>query len=169
MAVPTAIPLIATRGQARTEYGRKLVRTFTVEQWLPRTPDAVFPFFADAHNLQRLTPPWLHFQVLTPPPIQMRSGTRIDYRLRVHGMPVRWQSEITAWEPPLRFVDEQRRGPYRAWRHEHRFEARDGGTLAIDRVDYAAPGGALVEQLLIERDLRAIFAYRQRRLAAVFG
>jgi uncharacterized membrane protein YjjP (DUF1212 family)/ligand-binding SRPBCC domain-containing protein len=118
--------------------------------------------------MQRLTPPELRFQVLTPPPIQMRPGTRIDYRLRVHGVPVRWQSEITVWEPSHRFVDEQRRGPYRFWRHEHRFVAQDGGTLATDQVQFAAPGGALVERLLIERDLRGIFAYRQQQLAKQF-
>ena len=84
--------------------------------------DQVFSFFADAYNLSVLTPPWLSFQVLTPRPIMMQVGMRIDYRLRIYGLPVRWQSEITAWQPPHRFVDEQRRGPYRLWVHEHRFQ-----------------------------------------------
>ena len=89
----------------------------------------------------------------------------IDYRLRVHGVPVRWRTEITAWEPPHRFVDDQLRGPYRWWHHEHLFEAVDGGTRAVDRVDYAPTGGRLANRLLVQRDLERIFAYRQRVLA----
>ena len=106
------------------------MKTFTLtnELWLPHQPQDVFPFFADAFNLERLTPPSLGFRVLTPPPIEMKVGTLIDYRVRLRGVPMRWQSEITAWEPPHRFVDEQRRGPYRLWIHEHTFTSQDGGT-----------------------------------------
>ena len=130
-------------------------------------PD-VFPFFADARNLEALTPPWLHFEISNPSPIEMRTGTLIDYRLRVHGLPLRWRSEITAWDPPHRFVDEQRRGPYRAWRHEHRFTAEGGGTLVEDDVTYAVLGGAIVDRLLVRRDLQRIFAFRREALRAVF-
>jgi len=129
----------------------------------------VFPFFADAFNLERITPPLLRFRVVTPRPIAMREGTRIDYRLRIHGVPVRWQSEITVWEPPFRFVDEQRRGPYQLWSHEHTFVERDGGTLCRDVVTYAAPGGPLVHRLLVGPDVRKIFAYRREALAGLFG
>ncbi len=139
------------------------------EQWLPRRRDEIFPFFADAFNLETITPPWLRFEVLTPRPIKMRAGQRIDYRLRVHGFPLRWQSEITAWEPPHRFVDEQRRGPYRAWIHEHTFEEHDGGTLARDVVRYAVFGGMLVNTLFVRRDVTSIFAFRRHKLAALFG
>jgi len=128
----------------------------------------VFPFFADARNLEALTPPWLHFEISNPSPIEMRTGTLIDYRLRVHGLPLRWRSEITAWDPPHRFVDEQRRGPYRAWRHEHRFTAEGGGTLVEDDVTYAVLGGAIVDRLLVRRDLQRIFAFRREALRAVF-
>ncbi len=142
---------------------------FHTELWLPRRPEEIFPFFADVQNLQVLTPPWLHFQVLTPPPVDMGASTRIEYRLRVHGLPVRWQSEITVWEPARRFVDEQRRGPYRRWRHEHTFTPRDAGTVAGDVVEYAVPGGVLMDRLLVARDLRTIFAYRHQQLRARFG
>jgi len=137
--------------------------------WLPRPLEEVFPFFADAFNLQELTPSFLDFRVVTPAPIPMAVGTRIDYRLRLYGLPLRWQSEITAWEPPHRFVDEQRRGPYRAWIHEHRFQAKEGGTLVEDDVRYGVPGGALAHALFVRRDVARIFAYREERLRARFG
>ena len=121
---------------------------FRCELWLPRPLGEVFSFFADAGNLELLTPPQLNFHILTPRPLEMRVGLLIDYRLRERGIPLRWRSEITAWEPPHRFVDEERRGPYRLWQHEHLFEERDGGTVAIDRVRYAVPGGALINWLL---------------------
>ncbi|MGE3310511.1 MAG: SRPBCC family protein [Limisphaerales bacterium] len=138
---------------------------------LPQPRSRVFPFFADAHNLQVITPPWLHFEVLTKGPLDMRVGLRIDYRLRIHGVPVRWQSEITAWDPPHRFVDEQRRGPYNLWHHEHRFEERDGGTTCVDVVHFRAPGGPLrplIERLFVQPDVRRIFAYRTSRLLELF-
>ena len=120
----------------------------------------VFPFFADPNNLEKITPPWLNFRIDTPGPIQMTVGQKIDYKLRLHGMPISWQSEITAWEPPYRFVDEQRRGPYRQWIHEHRFEESDNGTLVHDRVDYAVLGGDLVNKLFVLPDLRRVFTFR---------
>ena len=143
--------------------------TFQAELWLPRPRSEVFPFFADAHNLQSITPPWLRFHVLTPSPIDIKAGVRIDYQIRVHGLPLRWQSEITVWEPPYRFVDEQRRGPYRRWIHEHRFVERDGGTLCSDSVRYAVLGGWLMERLFVRRDVERIFAFRQTRLTEIFG
>jgi ligand-binding SRPBCC domain-containing protein len=122
----------------------------------------VFPFFADAFNLEFITPPWLKFEVLTPRPIQMRAGLRIDYRLRLRGFPLRWQSEITAWEPPCRFVDEQRCGPYRAWVHEHTFEDRDSGTLTRDLVRYDVIGGRLINALFVRRDLEKVFHFQKQ-------
>ncbi len=147
------------------------MKTFQLktELWLPAPLDQVFPFFADAHNLEALTPPWLKFELHTPGPLDMRAGLLIDYKLRVRGLPLRWRSEITAWDPPHRFVDAQRKGPYRRWVHEHSFEARDGGTLVRDRVDYAVPGGALVQWWFVGPDLERIFAFRHRQLEARFG
>lgn len=137
---------------------------------LLRPRPEVFAFFADAGNLDALTPPWLHFRIDTPLPLDMRAGALLDYRLRLHGLPIRWRTEITAWEPPRRFVDEQVRGPYRIWIHEHTFE-EDGpeATLAGDHVRYAVPLGALADWLLVARDVRAIFRYREERLREIFG
>ena len=133
---------------------------------MPR--DRVFAFFGDAGNLDRITPPWMHFEVLTPRPIAMHPGTLIDYRLKVRWLPIRWQSEITVWEPPHRFADVQRRGPYRRWIHEHSFEERNGGTVIRDRVEYAVPGWlleSLVNRWLVAPDLRKIFEYRKTCIA----
>src|SRR5277367_5549628 len=96
------------------------------EQWLPRPRSEVFPFFSEARNLEELTPPWLNFEVLTPPPLVMKPGLLIDYRIRVHGIPIRWRTEILTWEPPERFVDTQLSGPYTLWHHTHTFTERDG-------------------------------------------
>jgi ligand-binding SRPBCC domain-containing protein len=144
-------------------------RVFAAEQWLPLPPERVFPFFADAFKLELITPPMLRFRVLTPAPIEMRAGTVIDYQLKLHGIPVRWRSEITLWEPPHRFVDQQRRGPYRFWRHEHSFADVDGGTLARDQVEYAVRGGAFIDKLLVAPDLKKIFEYRKDRLAELLA
>lgn len=129
----------------------------------------VFPFFSDALNLQRLTPPWLRFQVVTPGPIRMRVGTRIEYRLRLRGVPIRWISEIAAWEPPHRFVDRQVTGPYRLWIHEHRFRDSRGGAICEDMVRYAVWGGAVVNWLAVGRDVKRIFDYRREKLLGIFS
>ena len=148
------------------------VRTLSVEQWLPRPIDAVFAFFSDAHNLDVLTPPWLHFRILTPRPIPMGQGTLIDYRLRWRGLPLAWRTEISVWQAPGRFVDRQVLGPYKQWVHEHMFEPQDGGTLMRDRIDYALPGWLfepLLARLIVARDVERIFAYRRRRMQELFG
>jgi ligand-binding SRPBCC domain-containing protein len=134
------------------------------EQFLPQSREQVFAFFSDAFQLEALTPPWLNFAVLTPAPIRLGQGSLIDYRLRLHGIPLRWQSQIAVWEPPVRFVDVQTRGPYRRWRHEHSFLESGGGTLCRDVVHYAVYGGRLVERLLVRPDLVRIFGYRRARL-----
>jgi ligand-binding SRPBCC domain-containing protein len=136
---------------------------------VPRPRAEVFAFFADAGNLQELTPPWLRFEILTPRPVEMRPGALIDYRLHLRFIPIRWRTRITAWEPPYRFADEQLRGPYRLWLHEHTFEEDGDGTLCGDFVRYAVPFGALANRLLVARDVRKIFAYRERRLQEIFG
>jgi len=148
------------------------VRTLLTEQWLSRPIEDVFAFFSDAGNLDVLTPPWLHFRILTPKPIPMRLGTRIEYRLRWHGLPLFWRTEISAWEPPFRFVDRALKAPYRQWVHEHTFEKSNSGTLMRDRVDYAVPGWLaepLVSRWLVAPDVERIFAYRRVRMQELFG
>lgn len=145
------------------------IRELVSELWLPVPRDKVFPFFADAANLETITPPWLRFRILTPPPIEMHEGTLIDYRLRIHGVPIRWRTRISVWEPPRRFVDEQLRGPYRQWIHEHTFEPKDGGTLVRDHVRYAVPADWLLHRWLVRPDIERIFAYRSEVLRRLFG
>ena len=142
---------------------------FETELWLPVTREKLFPFFADAHNLEMITPPWLHFRILTPGAIAMRAGTLIDYQIRIHGLPVCWRTEITEWNPPAGFQDMQRNGPYRLWRHTHTFEEQAGGTLCRDHVAYAVPGGALVNRLFVRKDVEQIFAYRAETLKKRFA
>jgi ligand-binding SRPBCC domain-containing protein len=138
-------------------------------QFLPADRHRIFEFFADAFQLQTLTPPWLHFSVRSAAPIQIAAGTLIEYRLWLHGLPIRWQSRISVWEPPYRFVDEQIRGPYRRWRHEHVFDEMPGGTICRDLVDYAAPGGWLIDRLFVRTDLAKIFLFRQHKLNELFS
>lgn len=141
---------------------------FTTHQTIEQPIAQVFAFFSDAHNLAEITPPWLRFEVLTPAPIAMQVGTRIDYRLRLRGIPITWQSEITAWVPPRYFMDEQRRGPYRLWRHTHTFEETAAGTVVGDEVEYAVWGSSVVNTLFVRRDIERIFAYRAEKLDALF-
>jgi ligand-binding SRPBCC domain-containing protein len=142
------------------------------EQRLPRPPAEVFHFFADARNLEAITPPWLGFTVSTPGPIEMRPGAAIEYRLKLHAVPIRWRTTIAVWDPPQRFVDVQIRGPYRLWHHTHDFEPDDdGGTVMRDTVRYAIPFGPLgnlAHRLLVRRDLEAIFDFRSAAVSAHF-
>lgn len=137
--------------------------------WLPRPIEEIFTFFSDAGNLDTITPDHLRFQILTPRPIEMREGLVLDYRLRLRGIPLRWRSLISRWEPPHRFVDEQLRGPYRTWIHEHTFEPCEGGTLCGDVVNYNMIGGRLADSLLVRRDLRGIFRHRCQKLREILG
>jgi ligand-binding SRPBCC domain-containing protein len=129
----------------------------------------VFAFFSDAWSLPLLIPDWIRFDILTPGPLVMQQGTHFDYAIRLHGVPFRWKSEISIWDPPHGFVDEQRRGPFRSWIHTHSFEEADSDrTIVRDVVRYGVPGGALVDRLIVEPKLRKIFAHRRRRLDQIF-
>lgn len=139
------------------------------EMVLPRPREEVFAFFSDARNLGRITPPWLRFEVVSTDDLTMREGLLIDYRIRLYGIPMRWRSEITVWDPPHRFVDEQRIGPYRTWIHTHTFHDAEGGVLVRDEVSYLPRGGSWVHRWFVRPNVERIFAYRTRVLAELFG
>jgi ligand-binding SRPBCC domain-containing protein len=141
-------------------------------QFVPLSVEDSFAFFADAYNLEALTPPWLRFRILTPRPIPMRKGTTIEYVLTTHRLPVRWRTEIIEWEPGRRFVDTQVKGPFRLWEHTHAFEERDDGTLIRDSVLYRMPYGALgaiAHRILVARDLERVFDYRRNAVERLLG
>jgi len=148
--------------------------TYTLrrEQWIARPIDEVFAFFADAHNLEAITPPWLGFKILSMSTDSIEQGTIIGYRLRLHGIPVRWRTEICEWTPLHSFVDEQMKGPYKQWHHTHTFEAHGDRTKMTDEVQYALPFGVLgriVHALKVRRDGIRIFDYRRLQIDARFG
>lgn len=146
--------------------------------FLPLAPERIFPFFADAGNLEAITPPWLNFSIVTERPIDLHEDSIIDYRLRLRGVPLVWRTRIASYDPPRMFVDEQVKGPYRLWRHTHLFQpvgpigGRPPGTLVRDRVEYLLPRlppgvSQLVHLLLVRPDLERIFSYRQRRIREI--
>jgi ligand-binding SRPBCC domain-containing protein len=142
------------------------------EQVVPRPLDEVFSFFSRAENLATITPDFLHFKILSIAPQPVQVGTLITYSLRVRGLPLRWTSKITEWEPPNRFVDFQVRGPYKLWHHTHRFIAKGSSTRIIDEVLYElplGPFGRLAHRLMVKRDVRNIFAFREEKIRALFG
>ena len=142
------------------------------EQWIARPIDEVFAFFADAQNLEKITPPWLGFKILSMSTNSLSEGTVIRYSLRLHGIPFYWRTEICEWNPPHGFVDEQAKGPYKQWRHTHRFEAHGNRTKMTDEVQYSLPLGVLgriVHAVKVRRDVHRIFDYRRLRIDALFG
>lgn len=146
---------------------------YRAEQTVDRPLEEVFGFFSRPENLARITPPRLDFVILTPPPIVMEAGAVIEYRIRVLGFPLRWVTLITEYDPPHRFVDLQRSGPYRLWHHTHTFKALGADrTLLTDQVRYAlplGPLGLLARELFVQRDIASIFEYRRRTIARLFG
>jgi ligand-binding SRPBCC domain-containing protein len=132
----------------------------------------VFEFFSRAENLNQVTPPELRFKILTPLPLEMKVGTLIDYQIRLSGIPFHWRTLITTWEPPYRFVDEQMKGPYKMWHHEHTFEQRDDHVLMTDRVHFLSPGGIFepfINHILVEPKIKGIFSYREERFKDIFA
>ena len=146
---------------------RHLTRSMHIE----RSLDETFSFFSAAENLGLITPDFLRFQILTPLPIEMRAGALIEYTISLFGVPMRWLTEITVWEPPFRFIDEQRKGPYKQWIHEHRFEPDGAGTNMFDRVDYEVPGGfaePIAHALFVGPTVERIFDFREEKLRSIW-
>ena len=145
------------------------LRRFETAVELPLAVEEVFEFFSDAGNLESITPPELHFRILTPLPIEMGRGTLIDYRLRLQGVPFRWRTEISEWAPPHAFTDRQLRGPYHTWVHRHTFESTPDGTLMTDQVDYRLPLWPFGEwaHALVSRRVHRIFAFRSETIRRI--
>lgn len=142
------------------------------EQLVGRSVEEVFAFFSDANNLEAITPRQLNFRILTPSPIRLAAGARIDYQLKLYGIPFKWATLIESWQPPHEFVDVQLRGPYRSWRHTHRFVSEGAGTRIVDDVEYElplGPLGRLVEVLWARREVAGIFGYRAEIIARQFS
>jgi len=133
---------------------------------LPLPIDRVFAFFGDAANLERITPPELHFRILTPQPIAMAPGTLIDYQLRLFGARFNWRTKIADWNPPHQFVDIQLKGPYREWVHTHRFSSNGRGTTILDDVHYRLPLSPLgdIAYPAVKLQLARVFRYRTRAI-----
>lgn len=147
-------------------------RVFKTELWLPYTPAEIFPFFADAKNLEKITPAYLHFRILDQSDPQIKKGSLINYQLKIRGFPCRWRTLIEEWEPNRRFVDRQLRGPYSLWHHAHLFEEQGGGTLMTDKVTYRLPFGSLGDWFAgswVDRDVQNIFDYREKVIREIFN
>jgi ligand-binding SRPBCC domain-containing protein len=152
---------------------RRRIHVLERSQRVELPPERVFEFFSEARNLEVLTPPWMSFKVTTEGPIEMRPGALIDYRLKVHGLPLRWRTRIEVWEPPVRFVDVQLRGPYSRWEHTHTFQALGENAVLIgDHVRYVLPLGPLGElayAVIVKRDVQRIFDYREHAVMKALG
>ena len=142
------------------------------EQLVPRKLEEVFEFFSRAENLEILTPDFLHFKIVSIHPQPLQKGTLINYKLRVRGIPLGWTSEIREWDPPVRFVDFQTRGPYKLWHHTHRFIAEGDNTRIMDEVLYDLPFGVLgkvAHAVMVKSDVENIFRYREMKIRELFG
>lgn len=148
-----------------------MIRKIHDEVWLPQPIERVFGFFSNAANLNQITPAWLDFKIITPMPVKMRPGALLEYRLKLRGLPIRWLTEITLWEPPHKFVDHQLQGPYRKWIHTHSFEEEDDGTIVRDQVEYEIFGWIvepLIYRLFVGPDVERVFAFRRSMLKKIF-
>jgi ligand-binding SRPBCC domain-containing protein len=167
MRIEAAIDRLAWAPRA-SERPRRGLSVLHAETVVPAPLEQTFAFFADAANLERLTPPWLNLRIRTPLPLTMAEGLEIDYRIVLHGLPIPWRSRIDVWEPGVRFVDRQVLGPYRWWHHEHRFESSGEETRVIDHIEFV-PRVRWITGPLVRRDVGRIFAFRKEELGRLFG
>ncbi len=151
---------------------REFHHELLAEQWVPMTPEEIFPYFCSEKNLEELTPAFLGFNVLGKSTDLIEQGTEIDYRLSLHGIPLKWRTLIESWRPGVSFVDTQLKGPYRKWHHTHEFIPFAGGTLMRDRVIYKLPLGIIGDLSAgwkVARDVATIFAYRRKKIGEMFA
>lgn len=147
------------------------MHTFQTSTLIKRPVQEVFDFFSKAENLNEITPPMLKFKILSPLPIQMKKGTLIDYSIVLHGVPFKWKTEITEWNPGVSFVDEQLKGPYSIWRHRHVFIAEGEYTRMMDTVHYESPGWIfepLIDKFFVRKRVEEIFTFREKKLSLLF-
>lgn len=138
---------------------------------IPYPKNEVFAFFKNAENLEKLTPKWLRFKILTPLPIDIKKGTIIDYKIKLAGFPFKWRTLITLWEPGIRFCDEQLKGPYKIWKHTHTFEGQGVSTKIYDRVEYLPMGwifAPVINILFVSKQVERIFAFREKMIREIF-
>lgn len=149
----------------------KYINVVAAQVILPYSRDQVFEFFSKAENLELITPSWLKFNIMTPTPVEMFNGQLIDYKLKLFGLPFKWKTEITVWDPPNRFIDTQLKGPYVSWVHEHRFVEQGEKTVVYDKVEYKVPGWILspiINKLFVRSNVEQIFKYRTKVIQEIF-
>ncbi len=146
--------------------------SLTFETKLYRPLDEIFNFFSNAENLTAVTPTDVEFSMLTPTPIKMHVGTMINYRIKLMGVPFFWCTHINMWEPPYRFADEQLKGPYVFWHHEHTFEQKEGYVLMTDKLHYLSPGWflePLINRFFVTPQIKKIWVFRDQQFKKLFG
>lgn len=143
--------------------------TVVTDFWLPCPPEEAFAFFAHPRNLDRVTPSWFRLRILGPLPIEVAAGTRIDYRMSWRGLGLDWQSRVTDWRPPRSFEYVQERGPFRTFRHDHRFLSEAGGVRVVDRIRFAARAGRLLDRAVVAAELRRILRHRAEAAGRLLG
>ena len=146
-------------------------KQLTYTTFIPHSLEKVFDFFSKAENLNEITPPSLHFTILSPLPIDLKKGAIILYKIKLGFIPMRWKTEISSWNPPYEFTDKQLSGPYTTWIHTHKFEEVDGGVRMTDTIIYQSKGfflAPLLHWLFVDNQVRQIFEYREQKLLSLF-